>query len=119
MEAYSVVYAMFGLATANSNTRCLMTGSTDLNPRYLIEVPCWELHRKFYCQFSVGFRQRAEVPIASICTNEIYVYTEFGHPFGYPWFVHEFCLDRFNTCVAPVKAPISSRTMAMVYLISY
>jgi hypothetical protein len=27
-----------------------------------------------------------------MCTNEIYVYTEFGHPFGYPWFVHEFCL---------------------------
>jgi hypothetical protein len=34
---------------------------------------CWspmlfrELHRKFYCQFSVRFRQRAEVPTASIC----------------------------------------------------
>jgi hypothetical protein len=35
-DSLTVVYAMCGLATANSNTRCLMTGSTDLNPHDIV-----------------------------------------------------------------------------------
>jgi hypothetical protein len=98
-DSLTVVYAMCGLATANSNTRCLMTGSTDLNPHDILlksHVSGNSIESSI-ANLVFDFDNALKFQRIDMFTNEIYVYTEFGHPFGYSWFVHEICLDRFNT----------------------
>jgi hypothetical protein len=77
-----------------------MTGSTDLNPHDIVlksHAFSGNSIESSIANLVFDF-DNAEVPIRiDMFTNEIYVYTEFGHPFGYSWFVHEICLDRFNT----------------------
>jgi hypothetical protein len=99
MIAYPVVYAMWisyrKLKYALSHDRIYRSQSHDI----VLKSHAFSGNsiESSIANLVFDFDNALKFQSASICTNEIYVYTEFGHPFGYSWFVHEICLDRFNT----------------------